>query len=277
MDVDEGRNAMSNHKSPIAATQSNRGRVSGLREGMSAGQVVERKIGPLQNQEMASSKWTPKMVATRMAEAARTLRALRVKGLKPTGYGNSWPDIVYDPIETDGWDDAKVSRGPPTPDAITRMDESLNWLHWLEPDQKRLVWMHADGRPRKMIYASVGMSRMKAWRVWMASLMIIASMINAKKSASMGLNVRPNNGKDGVFLLEYQRIRNASEAYRLAFPEESAGLDRKALCERARRKLRSTQIVDIKSGYVADSRHLSTQIVDKTMDQSNKHGQPLHQ
>ena len=195
-----------------------------------------------------AEKWTSKMVSNQLEEAANTLRTLRITGLKPMGYSSNWPDVVHDTNEAYGWDEAKVNRGPPTPDAITRMDESLNWLLWLEPDQARLVWMHADGIPRKMIYASVGMSRMKSWRVWMASLMTIASMINVKKNAPRGLNGRSSKDKENVFLLEYQRRGNASEAYRLVFPEEAAGLDRKALCERARRKLRSAQIVDTNCG-----------------------------
>ncbi|MBF0190243.1 MAG: hypothetical protein HQL99_03715 [Magnetococcales bacterium] len=126
-----------------------------------------------------AEKWTPKMVAERVEEASRTLRALRVTGLRPMGYGNNWPDVIHDPNEAFGWNDAEFRMGPPTPDAITRMDDALNWLRWLDPDQMRLVWLHAEGVPRKVITNVLGVSRVTAWRLWMSALMIISSRLNS--------------------------------------------------------------------------------------------------
>ncbi|MBF0629246.1 MAG: hypothetical protein HQL91_13600, partial [Magnetococcales bacterium] len=94
-----------------------------------------------------AEKWNPKMVAERMAEAASTLRRLKVSGLKPQGYGNSWPDIVHEFSEAYGYNDLVIRLGPPTADAITRMDETMEWLQWLEIDQIRLVWLHAEDVP----------------------------------------------------------------------------------------------------------------------------------
>ncbi|MBF0341098.1 MAG: hypothetical protein HQL95_09090 [Magnetococcales bacterium] len=126
---------------------------------------------------MPEQKWTPKMVAERLEEAARTLRVLRVTGLKPLGYGSTWPDVVHDPNEAFGWNATEIRLGPPTPESITRMDEALNWLRWLEPDQMRLVWLHAEGVPRKVITNNLGVSRVTAWRLWMSALMIITSRL----------------------------------------------------------------------------------------------------
>ena len=173
-------------------------------------------------------KWTKETVEARMEEAVRTLRALHVTGLKPKGYGSNWPDVLLDPNEAYGRDDTKVSRGPPTPEAITKMDESLMWLHWLEPDQARLVWMIAEDVPRKLICARVGMSRDKAWRVWSAAIMTIVSMLNRNR-----MRLQHEENKEGVFHKEYLRTGNATEAYRQTFPV--TGLSDSALWSRAHR------------------------------------------
>ncbi|MBF0629205.1 MAG: hypothetical protein HQL91_13385 [Magnetococcales bacterium] len=125
-----------------------------------------------------AEKWNPKMVAERMAEAASTLRRLKVSGLKPQGYGSSWPDIVHEFSEAYGYNELVVRLGPPTADAITRMDEAMEWLRWLESDQMRLVWFHAEGMPRKVIQAKLGVSRATLWLHWSSALTVIASMIN---------------------------------------------------------------------------------------------------
>ena len=176
-------------------------------------------------------KWSPKMIAARMEEAVRTLRSLHVTGLKPKGYGSSWPDVVHDSSEAYGWGDAEFRPGPPLPDAISRMDEALNWLHWLEPDQSRLVWLHATGMARKKICAVVGMSPGKAWRMWAAALMTIASAINASRKT-----LQPKESKEEIFIQEYRRTGNASAAYRNTFGAE--GLSQVTLKQRAARLAR---------------------------------------
>ena len=176
-------------------------------------------------------KWTPKMVSARMEEAVRTLRLLHISGLKPRGYVSSWPEIVLDMDEVLRQEPSELRAGPPTPEAITQMDEALRWLCQLEPDQARLVWMHAEGVPRKTICAKVGMSRAKAWRSWAAALMTIASAMNASSRAH-----HSDESKEDVFRREYLRTGNASAAYRDAFGVE--GLSQVTLKQRAARLAR---------------------------------------
>ncbi|MBF0214131.1 MAG: hypothetical protein HQM00_11320 [Magnetococcales bacterium] len=132
-----------------------------------------------------AEKWNPKMVAERMAEAASTLRRLKVSGLKPQGYGSSWPDIVHEFSEAYGYNELVVRLGPPTADAITRMDEAMEWLRWLESDQVRLVWLHAEGVPRKVIMAKLGVQRTRVWIMWASALSTIATMLNRKNQKSV--------------------------------------------------------------------------------------------
>ncbi|MBF0436934.1 MAG: hypothetical protein HQL77_16395 [Magnetococcales bacterium] len=123
-------------------------------------------------------KWNPKMVADRLEEAANTLRRLKVSGLKPMGYGSSWPDVIHEFSEAYGYNELVVKLGPPTADAITRMDQVMEWLLWLEPDQVRLVWLHAENVPRKVIMTKIGASRDKVWRMWASALMTITTCLN---------------------------------------------------------------------------------------------------
>ena len=127
---------------------------------------------------LLAEKWTSKMVADRMVEAARTSRLMRVTGLKPRGLGNKWPDVVHDLNEASSKDEAKFRLVPPTPEAITMMDEATDWLHWLEPDQARLVWLHAEGVPRKMLMAKIGVCRTKLWSLWAAAILTIVTRLN---------------------------------------------------------------------------------------------------
>jgi hypothetical protein len=179
-------------------------------------------------------KWTPKMVSARMEEAVRTLQTLRVRGLKPRGYVSSWPDVIHDLVDALGQDEVKLRLDPPTPEAITRMDEALEWLYLLDKDQSRLVWLHASGMPRKKICAVVGMSPAKAWRMWAAALMTIASAINASKNT-----LPPRESREEIFIQEYRRTGNASAAYRVAFPCD--GLTNDVIHARAKRLARKYQ------------------------------------
>ena len=72
--------------------------------------------------------------------------------------------------------------GPPAPDAIDRMDEALAWLHWLEADEVRLVWLRAEGVRWKSIAHRFGMDRSTAWRHWTAALIKIAARLNGMRA-----------------------------------------------------------------------------------------------
>lgn len=121
--------------------------------------------------------WTPKMVEARLEEAADTLR--RLPPVKVQGYFSTWPPIIRDFWEAFGWHDAEARLGPPTPAAIDRMDETMLWLRWLEPDELRLVWLRAEGVRWKVIARRFGIDRSTAWRHWTYALIKIASRLNS--------------------------------------------------------------------------------------------------
>ena len=126
-----------------------------------------------------AEKWTKRTVASRLEEAASTLRNLRVPGMRPLEYGNNWPDIIHDMMDAYGWHEAEFKPPTPTAESITRMDEALGWLRWLEPVQVRLVWLYAERVPRKMIMAKMGMGRTKVWGMWDAAILAITTMLNS--------------------------------------------------------------------------------------------------
>jgi len=80
----------------------------------------------------------------RLADAADTLRRLpKPKGLERS-LQSPWPDMLRDWLAY-GWDRTQVRRAAPTPQAITRLDECLAWLHILSPTQRMVLWARAEG------------------------------------------------------------------------------------------------------------------------------------
>jgi predicted DNA-binding protein (UPF0251 family) len=125
---------------------------------------------------MSEIPWTPKTVADALEEAAQTLR--RLPPVRVQGYVSTWPAIIRDFWEAYGWHEAEVRLGPPAPDAIDRMDAALGWLHVLEPNEVRLVWLRAEGVRWKSIAHRFGMDRSTAWRHWTCALIKIAAHLN---------------------------------------------------------------------------------------------------
>ena len=128
-------------------------------------------------QAMAAEQvWTPNRVEARLEEAATTLR--RLPSVKMQGYFSAWPPIVHDFWEAFGRHGAQARPDPPSPAAIDRMDESMLWLRWLEPDETRLVWLRAEGVRWKLICSQFGVGRTTAWHRWSVALAKIAGRLN---------------------------------------------------------------------------------------------------
>ncbi len=127
-----------------------------------------------------AKKWNSKEVMARLEEAAQTLRRLPEE--KVRGYQSSWPDTIPD-WEQYGWGKAKIRLDPPTPEAIDRMDECLDWLRWLEPSEVRLVWARACRVNWKLIGRQIGVHRSTAWRYWTVAILKITSLLQAGKKS----------------------------------------------------------------------------------------------
>ena len=125
--------------------------------------------------------WTPTEIEDRLEEAALTLRRLpNPPGSGARGYGSSWPDTVRSVHTAYGYERARM-RVVPSAREISRMEEAIEWLRLVaDPDDRRIVWMRAEGHRWRSVGIAVGCVRQTAWRRWTAALLTIAKRLNAK-------------------------------------------------------------------------------------------------
>jgi Domain of unknown function (DUF6362) len=75
---------------------------------------------------------------------------------------------------------------PPSPGAISRMEEALGWLHWLEPIDAKIVWLRASGDRWKSICWKVGLERAAAHEHYRYALCVIAWRLNGRRKTRSG-------------------------------------------------------------------------------------------
>ena len=119
---------------------------------------------------MIEDNWTPKLVGKRLEEAVDVLA--RLPGDRLREFYDLWPRII-------GARCAGARVPAPPPEAIDRMDEALGWLCWLAPEERRLVWLRAEGLPWKRITYRLEIGRTTAWQRWTTALLKIAIRLNA--------------------------------------------------------------------------------------------------
>ena len=74
-----------------------------------------------------------------------------------------------------------IRLGPPAAAQISRMEEVLGWLWWLEADERNLVWLRAQGVRWKVICYSLGYSRETLRTKHKIALTKICTRLNVKK------------------------------------------------------------------------------------------------
>lgn len=124
------------------------------------------------------AEWSREQVEERLAEAADVLKRLPEE--RVPGYFSTWPEVFRDWGDLVGQTPQAMSMPPPSPQAISRMEATLNWLRWLEPDDARLVWARGEGCPWKAICWRFGISRATAHRRWEYGLSIITWKLNGQ-------------------------------------------------------------------------------------------------
>ena len=114
-------------------------------------------------------------VEERLRSAARTLR--RLPNVKVQGYFSTWPTIIREPLEILQMEPEPLRIKPSMAD-ITEMEEVLFvWLKWLEPEERRLVWLRAERVRWKLICGRFGVGRTKAWEMYRRALACIAARL----------------------------------------------------------------------------------------------------
>ena len=114
-------------------------------------------------------------VEERLRSAARTLR--RLPNVKVQGYFSTWPTIIREPLEILQMEPEPLRITPSMAD-ITEMEEVLFvWLKWIEPEERRLVWLRAERVRWKLICGRFGVGRTKAWEMYRRALAAIAAKL----------------------------------------------------------------------------------------------------
>jgi hypothetical protein len=139
---------------------------------------------------LAGLHWTPTLVAERLEEAADVLSQLPDR--RAGGLYDLWPNIV-------GATSAGGGPAAAAPEAIDRMDVAIGWLCWLEPEERRLVWLRAEGVPWKRITHRLGIGRTTAWQRWTTALLKISVWLNAADEQRR-LNNKAMNKRAGSVL-----------------------------------------------------------------------------
>ncbi|MBF0153237.1 MAG: hypothetical protein HQL64_05805 [Magnetococcales bacterium] len=128
------------------------------------------------------AEWTPKKVAARLDEAAGVMK--RLPSVRPRKVQSAWPPIIREFYEAYGWSNVEVRLGPPSAEAISRMDECMEWLRWLDRERMQLVWARAEHLPWKTILERIGVGRTKGWHLWMSALQEIATRLDLEGRCS---------------------------------------------------------------------------------------------
>jgi hypothetical protein len=130
---------------------------------------------------MADATWTPSMIEERFVEAADVMK--RLPDVRVPGYYNIWPKILCEFADLVGQEPLRLRRPPPAPDAISRMEETLEWMQWLETMDAKIVWLRANGERWKAICYRVGLARAAANEHWRYALCRIAWRLNGWRRA----------------------------------------------------------------------------------------------
>lgn len=120
------------------------------------------------------SQWHTKQVAQRFEECITILRGL--PGRHKLGYASYWPKIIFSTRELSQQEPSPI-RLSATPDQITRMDETLSWLGWINQAERRLIWLRADRIPWRVVSLETGFPRSSAQRYYVEALIKVAKRL----------------------------------------------------------------------------------------------------
>lgn len=117
------------------------------------------------------AEWTVERVAAQFEEASRT--AHRLPPVRKMGYAAYWPPIKRGKWERLYADQMPRAPSPPSPEAVSRLEQATGWIRWLPEEDRHLIWARARKEPWKEICGRLGCDRTTAWRRWKAVLQLI--------------------------------------------------------------------------------------------------------
>jgi len=119
-------------------------------------------------------EWTSTQIANRFEECISTLRKLPAGRRLDTV--NYWPEIIYNKSELFFQVPAPVHLQA-MPEQITRMDEALSWLVWVNQAERQLIWLRAERIPWREISYRTGFPKTSAQRYHQVGLLKIAQQL----------------------------------------------------------------------------------------------------
>ncbi len=121
------------------------------------------------------SKWSPELVEKRFEEAFITLK--RLPPVMTQGYYNLWPDIKYSKIELlmQGPGPCRVQASPLD---ISKLEETMQWIIWVDIPERKMIWKRAAGVPWKAIITEANRSRTTLWTQYKLALTQIAERLD---------------------------------------------------------------------------------------------------
>lgn len=133
---------------------------------------------------MTERRWTESAIEERFVEAADVMK--RLPDVCVPGHFNTWPRILYEFSDLVSQEPPPITRVRPSAAAITRMEETLDWLKWLEPIDRKVVWLRASGERWKTVCWKVGLQRAAAHEHWLYALCVIAWRLNGRTGRPSG-------------------------------------------------------------------------------------------
>ena len=119
--------------------------------------------------------WAPEIVAQYFEEAVSTTRKL--PPVRAQGYFNAMPAIIHTPNEL-MMQEPKPIRLKATPDAISRLEQTFEWMSWLTVEQRKLVWRRGSRIGWRSIGREFACNESAASYKWRQALIKISSHLN---------------------------------------------------------------------------------------------------
>ena len=128
-----------------------------------------------ENTQCRDTPWTATDVANQFEEAIYTLKKL--PPVRVQGYFKVWPDIIHSSQEL-SLQTPQSMRLLATPAAISRLEQTFEWMSWIEAEERKLVWWRGARVKWRVICLKLGCDRSTAWRKWMVACIKIAAHLN---------------------------------------------------------------------------------------------------
>jgi hypothetical protein len=107
--------------------------------------------------------WNPKIIEGFLIQAAMIHR--RLPNIHIPGYHSLWPPTLQDEWER-LYDtiNGKPTLGPPLPPEVSYSEAVMDWLQYVEPTSRQLLWMRANRVPWKILIEEFSRSKPTLWR-----------------------------------------------------------------------------------------------------------------